>query len=532
MELQGFSTQGLNAQYILGTIMPKYTKETDPNSSIQLFTKPEPQSYHLLAKQIGPINPRGIPYVTDRTPASMIEGAKKRIIPKTPKPDPKYLRAVGATVRHILRQLVPLEPLELNEHYIDEFLQHYDKPLKTKKALREAFFDVLSTPLTKRDYIVKTFAKKEFYENEKYSRLIMVRSLRLKALLSNAIHKCDEYLFHHSPLSKYFIKGMTPQEQVDAMAKRFEGHSLFLETDYSSFESSFSPQYQKVVEIAFWKHMLKNNPVILDAVLKSYGNHKILGPGFRIMKSGGRMSGDLWTSSMNGFSNLVNIMTLARLHNIEFDGFVEGDDGLFWMNHDTLTPEDYARLGFIIKMDYKHRIQDCSFCGKVFDEKSKHVLGTPEQINRVGWTLEKSYWRAKPEKQKELLASKALSLAVLYPGCPCIQARAKSILAAVGKHRFKRHHFDSNYTLSYMQTQRNMTIDKIYESLTFPEPTPEDRMLYEERFGVSVNQQLVYERRVLEDPWADVPLEISDVFSGGLNNLDHLFRFKDSAIDV
>lgn len=512
--------------------MPKYTKPTDPKSSIHIIHTPEPQSYHLLAKQIGPINPKGIPFATDRTPASMIDGAKKRIMPLTPKPNPKYLRAVGATVRHILKGFTPLEHLELDEHYIDEFLAHYDKPLKTKRALKEAFFDVQSTPINRKDFLVKTFAKKEFYENEKYSRLIMVRSLRLKAMLSNAIHKCDEYLFHESPIARYFVKGMTPQEQVDAMAKRFKGHSLFLETDYSSFESSFSPQYQKVVEIAFWKHMLQNNPDILNVVLQCYKTHKIIGPGFKIYKSGGRMSGDLWTSSMNGFSNLVNIMTLARLNNIEFDGFVEGDDGLFWMTHDSLKPEDYAQLGFIIKMEYKHRIQDCSFCGKVFDEKSKHVLGTPEQINRVGWTLDKSYWRASPEKQKSLLASKALSLAVLYPGCPCIQARAQSILRGVGKHQFKRHQFESNYTLTYMTTERNMTIDKIYESLTFPQPTLEDRMLYEERFGVSVRQQLIYEEAVLADPWADVPLEISDVFCGGLNNLDHLVTYKDSAIDV
>lgn len=492
-----------------------------------------PPTYDVYAKQIGPINPKGIPFVADKSAYSAVQGFKKRIIPETPKPSKRMLKAVKMTVKQMLKQLVPLPYMPWDCNFIEEFLGHYDKPESVKNELREAYYDAVSNPLTKKDYELKSFLKREFYEDAKYARCIMVRSLRFKALCSNAIHKADEYLFHESPFARYFIKGMTPQEQVDAMAQRFEGHTLFLETDYSSFESSFDKKYQQYVEIAYWKHMLQNNPHILSIVLESYKRHTIYGKGYKGEFDGGRMSGDLWTSSMNGFSNLVNIMTLCHLKGLDWDGFCEGDDGLFWLSAPKLTKEDFAELGFVIKMEYKDQISDCSFCGKIFDEESKHVLGTPEQLNRIGWALDKSYWNAHLKSKQQLIYSRALSLACLYPGCPCIQARAKALLqSAKGKIQFTDRVLNEKYQLREMlKYHKELDLQKVYENLTFPEPTIKDRILYEQRFGITIAQQKKYEEAVTRDPWADVPLENYDSHSGGVSNPD-ILRLPASAVHV
>lgn len=512
--------------------MPPYEKETKIDARVIEESNPPP-SYDVYAKQIGPINPVGIPFVTDKSAYSAVQGFKKRIIPQTPTPSKRMLKAVKCTVHHMLKQMEPLPYLPWDDQFIEKYLIHYDKPQKVKEELREAYYDAVKNPLTPKDYELKSFLKREFYEDEKYARCIMVRSNRFKALCSYAIHLADEYLFHESPFARYFIKGMTPQEQVDAMAERFQGHNLFLETDYSSFESSFHESYQKVVEIAYWKHMLKNNPHILEIVLESYKKHTIYGKGYKGEMYGGRMSGDLWTSSMNGFSNLVNIMTLCRINNIEWDGFCEGDDGLFWLNSTKLTEADYAELGFVIKMEYKDRINDCSFCGKIFDEESKHVLGTPEQLNRIGWALDKSYWNAHLKSKQQLIYSRALSLACLYPGCPCIQARAKAILASADGHiKFTKRVLNEKYQLREMlKYHKDLDLDKLYHTLEFPEPTLKDRILYESRFGITISQQLEYEKKVTEDPWADVPLYNYDEHTGGKTN-DLVIELPQSAVHV
>lgn len=490
--------------------------------------------YDVYAKQIGPINPAGIPYIASKDIRSGVNGFKKRIIPYVPKFNPKYRREIVDTMDYLISLLDPLPYMPWNEEYIEEFLAHYDKPLKVKQELREQYFLGLQEGLSKSDYDLKCFMKREFYEEAKYPRMIMTRSLRLKALMSNGIHQWDEYLFHKSPLSKYFIKGMTPQEQVEAMAKKFEGHHLFLETDYSSFESCFSPEFQNLVELRVFRHMFKNNPHILKLIETCYREHTIRGKGWKGSVAGGRMSGDLWTSSMNGFSNLVMIMTLANRYHLQFDGFCEGDDGLFWLSDNPLTPQDYEDFGFLIKMEYKTRIQDCSFCGKIFDDKSMHVLGTPEQLNRIGWCSDKSYWNAKQHIKDQLVLSRALSLAVLYPGCPCIQARAKALLkSANGYLKFTNHILKEKYQLRMiLNYHKELDLQKLYQSLTFPEPTLEDRILYEERFGISISQQLMYEDEVTMNPWGDVSLENMDQHTGGNNNWSNVIEMYSSRMHV
>jgi hypothetical protein len=479
-----------------------------------------PVAQDLYAKQIGPINPAGIPFVSSRDTNSAVQGFKKRIIPYVPKPKGEAIKLVRNTMDYIISITDPLPYMAWNDEYINAFLEHYDKPMKIKEELKEQYYIGINEGLTKEDYKLKSFIKQEFYEDAKYARMIMSRSLRLKALMSEGIHQFDEYLFHKSPLSKFFIKGMTPQEQVEAMSKKFEGHKLFLETDYSSFESCFSPKFQKEVEIRMFKHMFSNNPHILKLILSCYKTHKIKGKGFHGELVGGRMSGDLWTSSMNGFSNLVIIMTLAAKHHLHFDGFCEGDDGLFWLDGKDITQQDYEDLGFLIKMDYKGSIQECSFCGKIFDETSKHVLGTPEQLNRIGWALDKSYWNASDKVKQQLVLSRALSLAVLYPGCPCIQARAKALLqSARGKIMFTRRILQEKYQLREMlKYHKELDLQKLYNKLEFPEPTLEDRLLYESRFGISIDAQYRYEEYVTNNPWADCELVNTDSHTGGVSN--------------
>lgn len=513
--------------------MPPYDGKLKKSVKIKISARIQRSLPDLTAKKIGPYNKKAIPFISNRDERNALEGFKKRLATDTPPFDDSLTEEVKFTVRQLLRKLQPLPYMEWDDSYIESFLQHYDKPLREKDNLRKAYHEAVTNGLRRSHYKIKCFVKREFYEEDKYSRIIMTRTPELKALLSNAIHKCDEELFHNSELSRYFIKGLTPQQQVDAMEHRFNGHAMFLETDYSSFESSFTPTYQKLVELKFFKHMLKNNPHILKIVKRCYQNHLISSKSFSATILGCRMSGDLWTSSMNGFSNLVNIITLARIKGVSFDGYCEGDDGLFWVSNQGITSDDYARLGFTIKMQYKANVSDCSFCGKIFDPKTKHVLATPEQLNRVGWSHNKRYWNAPAHVKQSLIESRALAIAYTYPGCPCLQAWAKSILTHRKTHHFSYAEIREKYQLKeILRENPDLTPDSIFNKLTFPEPHINDRILYEHRFGISVSAQHAFENFVLKHPWADFSLLNSDLHTGGRTNWSRIIRYKDTARHV
>jgi len=170
---------------------------------------------------------------------------------------------------------------------------------------------------------------------------------------------------------EHFVKGTRIDElpQKLVILKKWD---YVLETDYSSFESSFSWEYVQSVEIPFFEYFLQYNPLVLAIVKHSYIQNgkeriqKLFSKEFDLRLTGCRLSGELWTSLSNGFANLMNMLYLCDKKGIECQGFIEGDDGLFGMSSPALSKEDFANLGFSIKMEYVHQVQDTTFCGNTF----------------------------------------------------------------------------------------------------------------------------------------------------------------------
>jgi len=131
--------------------------------------------------------------------------------------------------------------------------------------LEKALDSIYETPIYERDYVCKGFAKKEFFEEEKLTRYICSRSDRFKVAVAPYI-KAIEHEFFSLP---YFVKG----ESLLNLGTKFErllGFPYYIQTDYSSFESSFKPEYMDVVECELFRYMLQNNKEILDLVMGVY----------------------------------------------------------------------------------------------------------------------------------------------------------------------------------------------------------------------------------------------------------------------
>jgi len=374
-------------------------------------------------------------------------GFRKRIVPDMPEPDKSKLRSLGLFVQKwLVNNLQPLENLSNSyEVLFEDWLQDNNSYSGERKmSLSESFESLRHCnigPLCENDYKIKSFIKREFYEGPKYVRLINSRTDRFKVKVAPYIHAIEKALFHQSEASRYFVKG-DPITELPEKLSRLQKWQVILETDYSSFESGFSPEYVDVVECQLWRYMLQNNPEILDAVMKCYyvRKGKIKKPRVERLRSkyytgkcvGARMSGEMWTSLANGFSNLMNMLFMAEDKGFEVDGFVEGDDGLFGMSGQHLTASDYEQLGFKIKMLYGPDLRHTSFCGNVFDPEEKLLIISPEQIARLSWSCAPGYLNARKKKKLALLRAKAMSLYCTGKHTPIASVLAMKVMELIG----------------------------------------------------------------------------------------------------
>lgn len=469
--------------------------------------------------------------VTEDTPfccdplvkSNVVDGFCKRIAPIMPRASRSELEKLRFFVKKwLVDNDVPVISPDFDiEGVFREKLaatKHYN--LNRKKQLLEAYESLRYHPIDENDYRVSSFVKREFYEDFKPLRLINSRSDRFKARVLPFIHKIEEYFMKH----RNFIKGV-PEEDRPALLNRLRDYPYVLETDYSSFESGFNNEYCWAVECELWKHCLKHHPDVLSEILSIYnprirvingvprqfrsGKWRAVVPGlkprrevcrnprFTYRVSGSRMSGEMFTSLANGFSNLMNIMYLMKKYSIDGDGFVEGDDGLFGLSSDKISKEDFERFGFRIKMNYGRDLSHTSFCGNVFDPVTLNNLVSPEQISRLGWTNDPTYLHAGPRVTRALLKAKAMSLYVTGKHTPIASTLALKIIQVINEQpRFEK----DWYNIGVQQRALGSRFDPV-------EILDRDRWMYATVFGISPPEQLAVESLI--NKWnGEFPLEL------------------------
>lgn len=449
------------------------------------------------------------PYQTKEV---QIAAATKRIFPVMPEPDNKEIKGIKMFVKKHLKQFHPI-PQQNEEDFASWQRNHQSYNGQRKFQLYCAFKSLLGVcdpswsmeeyhhkwlELPERDKVqwkqdgydqkCSSFIKCESYATQdKLPRFIQQRSDRAKAAVATCIHEVEKVIFK----SGNFVKGMTQDEMVERISQ-FEGYKEFYVSDYSSFESGFNPQYTKVVEEEQFKHFIgRNNPTIAKIINMHYrrnGNEPVVNicenPMYRIKVVGTRMSGDMWTSLANGFSNKMNIMYNMYKRGItKYDFVVEGDDGLVAVNEEPFRDEDFHNLGFKIKLAKHTNLETTEFCGIRINPAEKQPLVLPDSADLLSTALHPKYFRSGEKHLKELLKSKAQSLYCVGKNTPVIAVLAWKIINLLKDVRYD----DSWMDMWWKEFTRRM--DK------FPEPviTVGSRVLFEDQTGISVAEQLTYE---------------------------------------
>jgi len=327
---------------------------------------------------------------------------------------------------------------------------------------------------------VEGFAKTETYQSYKHFRGINSRSDSFKCFSGPYFHAMEEVLFSRPE----FIKRIPVVERGDYIRRRFaecDGMYTF-ESDFTSFEAHFKPKWM-LLECLYYIHFLQYFPMVwmtMVAVLCS--TNKCDFGGFTLSACA-RMSGEMNTSLGNSLSNRLACRYLVASKGGRCVDLFEGDDGLVASNV-KLCSKDYSDIGLVVKLDKVENVKLAGFCG-IYAGDDGHVVVDPRKvILNYGWSHSQSI---APSKRvvSGLRLAKALSLQAECPHCPMLWALVKS---EKQKLLGIKPIFDNDY---YSRVLNPMG------RLLEPQVSLESRQIVENVFGISISDQILFERKIL-----------------------------------
>lgn len=408
---------------------------------------------------------------------------KKRLFRDLPPARAGFYEEFRTFVRRFLSEHVPhVQPLEF-----ETWLEGTSYNEARKGELRLAFAELRGGPPTARQRShIDTFVKTEFYPGWKHARMINSRCDAFKVWSGPRFKAIEEAVYG----LHYFIKHTPVPKRPEAIAALKKAGRRYFQSDFTAFESHFTPQLLDCCECELYRWCLNDDAEceILCAALQGE-NRMRTRTGCAASIQGRRMSGDMCTSLGNGFTNLMLAMFVASKKGGEIDGFVEGDDGLFATDFE-LTTEDYAGCGFTIKIDEVSDPCRASFCGMIFADSGEIIKDPYKFMQGFGWTS--SFISAGRQIMDELLRAKALSSVYETPQCPIIGAFARYALM-VTQHANPRWSADGYHSVPP-------------DAVDIPafQPAPDTRALFEEMYGISVTTQLLVESLVMRGRFEEV----------------------------
>lgn len=464
------------------------------------------------AVAIGPILSSDPVIVNYRSSNNQIRGILKRCCLNLPY-QPHEVQNFRQFVRSFIRtNYQPIQHIDFSHENLDKYWLHDSKryTLKQKKHFHDLLDQYLSHGNYKQFikqksaslYLCNSFIKREFYSEPKEARIINARSEMFRALVGPCIKEIEHAVIYN----RHFIKGKQPQDVVNRMLEIQKTYTHIAETDYSSFEGSFNQDVLQACEYDLFHYMLANNPGVWKIIKQVYVTKSRLcfstTPFHDIsVFPGSRMSGDMWTSLGNGFTNMMlflycakNSMTRTAWRNTEnkYDFLVEGDDGFFGYDFD-LDLTRVSRLGFVLKLAHAEDINQLSFCGIKISPSGHPIPDVPRVLEKFGYdfddTIINNYSTTSTNHEMKLMRAKAMSLLATGPGCPILQPLAQKVLELTQGLQPRINMFD------WWDTE---VLDITHVKLKPVEITLKDRQYFSQTYHISVAKQIMIETFIHE----------------------------------
>lgn len=444
-------------------------------------------------------------------PNTMKNSLQQRLCRVVPTPHDGSLNRLSVFVAGWLKNHIrPVDPMEF-----EDWLESTSYNLHRKQQLRQARESTNGRPTMRRCSHVKMFGKRESYPEYKHARMINSRVDEFKAYSGPMFKAIEEELYsvRIGPTKQMpFVKHMTPEERMERVIsiKQQPGH--YFATDFTAYESHFTPEVMNACECLLYKHCLQKMPDDAEFICKVLCGPQRLSSrgGVHVRIKGRRMSGDMCTSLGNGFTNLMLALFVAHEAGAHLDGIVEGDDGLF-VSDIPLNAEMWKRLGFTIKLEEVRDPCKASFCGLIFGESGQIIRDPRRFFQKFGWT--ESFVNGNDTVMHRLLLARALSALHETPQCPIvglIARRAVSLCAG----------YTPLYPSGWYKPKISSWASEPYS------PSPATRQLFAECYGISVEQQLAVEALISTN---ELDL-IQNIIPPNMDNLDYESRYLEHRV--
>lgn len=455
-----------------------------PNCTVEPNAASHPRSLNYRQLPWGAVPGYG-PISWDRHDPATIEWSfRKRLFQVLPKADPVMLIKFGKFVTDFVTSR--LRPIDVEPDF-EDWVSGISHPEWRKNELRRVFDELHHCmPSAVAAQHVDSFVKHESYGAYKFARMINSRTDRFKAFFgpwASAMEKVT-YNLTNDDDNLYFVKHMSPMERYERVNSLNRPTCRTYVTDFTAFESHFIPEFMRLCEQVLYSHLMSRfycAGFICDVLTGL--NRMRTRTGCRAVCYGRRMSGDMITSLGNGFSNLMLGLFIGREKSV--DMIVEGDDGLISCSG-SITPEDYARLGFTITMNEVQDAREGSFCGIICHRPNENIKDPRRVFRSFAWTH--SAIHGGQRVMLSLLRAKAMSLNYEVANCPIVGALAQRALQlTVGvKPRYEADRYweaippDGFVPLSFA-------------------PSTETRATFARLFGISPEAQLLCEQAIMRD---------------------------------
>lgn len=437
-------------------------------------------------------------------------GLAKRVLRPPPPPNRQMMRRFRRFVHKWIRHNMKALPSGFDTGF-EPWLETTDYTQSRKEQLREAYeanMEGWRFYLDPENRRVKSFIKDEVYNDWKYPRWINSRTDIFKCMTGPIFKAIEKEVFKHPAFIKYIPVTERAKYIWDHL---YQDGYVYYSTDYTSFESLFTPQLMRSCELQLYKFMSSELPegkewytCVKESICDlpyELGDYSI-----KAKINGTRMSGEMCTSLGNGFTNLMVALFMCEEEKADVRGiFVEGDDCIVSVSRD-LTSRVPTLLGLRIKMERYDNLGDASFCGNVFDPMDFCIVTDPKHaLVKFGWS--KLTDVDVSEKRIDVLTrAKAMSMAYQYNGCPIVCAFAFSVLAATKRAQTGvKKYLAKDRSLGEWERERlKQAMAAFDKGLVQLEPTIHSRLLVERLYNVSVGQQKELEsffaRQVMRGP--------------------------------
>jgi hypothetical protein len=416
-----------------------------------------------------------------------IQGIRKRYAKPVPVPDPTMMRGFRTFCRRWARDNLPVlgEVLDFESWLLTTSYNDARKQQLRETHDRYLLQGQMTDKTARKLHRVKAFLKLESYPQYKHARHINARCDLAKCIFGPVIKSMEQEVYK---LPQFIKHVPLPQRPALIRAMKRSG-CRYVASDHTAFEAHFTKEIMNVIEFEVTRHMLSKFQRIEEILEMTEAGENDISVGsvdIRVLISGMRCSGDMWTSLFNGLGNLLSFLYACEITGCRFvEGYVEGDDGIFAIQGEPPTKELMEKLGFEVKFEVHDDPATASFCGLVL--AGNDIIRDPVKFfMNFGWS--DSFIGAGPKVKRQLALAKSLSALYETPGCPLVAVAA-------------------NYV--YNQTRGTIPrfIDGAYKE------TPRDyqpppiviadgtRELFARLYGISPAAQVDLEREISQGRW-------------------------------